>query len=49
VTNLIAEIANSYYELLSLDNQLEIIRETIQLQKNALEIVKVEKGSSKGH
>lgn len=43
VTNLIAEIANSYYELLSLDNQLDVIRETIQLQKNALEIVKVQK------
>lgn len=43
VTNLIAEIANSYYELLSLDNQLDIIKETIQIQKNALEIVKVQK------
>ncbi len=43
VTNLVAEVANSYYELLSLDNQLEIIRETIQLQKNALEILKVQK------
>ena len=43
VTNLVAEIANSYYELLALDNQLDIIRETISLQKNALEIVKVQK------
>ena len=42
-TNLIAEIANSYYELLALDNQLDIIKETIQLQQNALEIVKVQK------
>ncbi len=47
ITNLVAEIANSYYELLALDNQLEIIRETIQLQKNELEIVKVQKEAAK--
>jgi multidrug efflux system outer membrane protein len=46
ITNLISDVANSYYELLSLDNQLDIIRETIQLQKNALEIVKVQKDAS---
>ncbi len=43
ITNLIAEVANSYYELLSLDSQLDIVRETIQLQKNGLEIVKIQK------
>ncbi|MBT30717.1 MAG: RND transporter [Thalassobius sp.] len=43
VTSLIAEISSIYYELLSLDNQLEIIRETIQIQENALEIVKIQK------
>jgi outer membrane protein, multidrug efflux system len=43
ITNLIAEIANTYYELLAYDNQLDIIRETIQLQQNQLEIVKVQK------
>ena len=43
ITNLIAEVASSYYELLSLDNQLEIVRQSIQLQKNQLEIVKVQK------
>ena len=42
-TNLVAEIANSYYELLALDNQLDIVRESIRLQKNAFEIVKVQK------
>jgi NodT family efflux transporter outer membrane factor (OMF) lipoprotein len=45
-TNLIAEVANNYYELLALDNQLDIIRQTIQLQKNQLEIVKVQKLAS---
>ena len=47
VTNLIAEIANSYYELLALDNSLEIVRETIQLQQNALEVVKLEKQAAR--
>jgi outer membrane protein, multidrug efflux system len=47
VTNLIAEVANSYYELLALDNQLEIVRQNIGLQKNALDIVKVQKEASR--
>ena len=46
VTSLISEVAKSYYELLSLDNQLDIINQTIELQKNALEIVKVQKEAS---
>jgi NodT family efflux transporter outer membrane factor (OMF) lipoprotein len=47
VTNLVAEVADSYYELVSLDNQLEIVRQNINLQKNALEIVKVQKEAAK--
>jgi len=43
VTNLVAEIAKSYYELLALDNQLDIIHQAIDLQKNQLEILKVQK------
>ena len=43
ITNLVAEVANTYYELLALDSELELIRQTIQLQKNGLEIVKVQK------
>lgn len=43
LTNLIAEVAGGYYELLSLDAQLAIVNETITLQENALEIVKVQK------
>lgn len=42
-TSLIAEVASSYYELLSLDNELNILEQTISIQKNALEIVKVQK------
>jgi outer membrane protein, multidrug efflux system len=43
LTNLIGEIANSYYELLAQDNQLEIVRQNIALQKNALDIIKIQK------
>lgn len=43
VTNLVAEIANAYYELLALDNQLDIIKQAIDLQKNQLDILKVQK------
>jgi NodT family efflux transporter outer membrane factor (OMF) lipoprotein len=47
VTNLVAEVADSYYELLSLDNQLEIVKQNIKLQQNALEIVKVQKEAAR--
>jgi multidrug efflux system outer membrane protein len=47
LTNLVAEIANSYYELLALDNQLEIVKQNIELQKNALEIVKIQKEAAR--
>jgi NodT family efflux transporter outer membrane factor (OMF) lipoprotein len=47
LTNLIAEVANSYYELVALDNQLAIVKQNIDLQKNALEIVKVQKEAAR--
>ena len=47
VTSLIAEMANSYYELLALDSQLEIVKQNIELQSNALEIVKVQKEAAR--
>jgi len=47
VTNLIAEISDSYYELLALDNQLAIVKQSIEIQSNALEIVKLQKESTR--
>ncbi|MEI7508219.1 MAG: TolC family protein [Flavobacterium sp.] len=47
VTNLVAEVANSYYELLSYDNQLDIVRQNIKLQQNALDIVKIQKEAAR--
>lgn len=47
VTNLISEIATSYYELMALDNQLEIIQRNIEIQTDALQIVKQQKDAAK--
>lgn len=43
ITNLVAEVANSYFELLSLDKQLLVIRKSIQIQEDELEVVKIQK------
>lgn len=47
ITNLIAEVADSYYELMALDTQLDIVNQTIKLQTNALEIVKIQKQAAR--
>jgi NodT family efflux transporter outer membrane factor (OMF) lipoprotein len=47
ITSLIAEIANSYYELLALDNQLKIVDSNITIQTNALEVVKQQKEAAR--
>jgi outer membrane protein TolC len=47
VTNLISEIASSYYELMALDNQMEIIRKNIEIQSNALQTINQEKTAAK--
>ncbi|WP_221394930.1 TolC family protein [Dyadobacter sp. NIV53] len=47
MTNLISEIANSYYELLALDAQLAIIQQNIEIQTNALKIVRMEKEATR--
>lgn len=47
VTNLVSEIANSYYELMALDSQLEIINKNLELQKNALSMVKLQKEAAR--
>ncbi len=47
VTNLVGEIANAYYELLALDNQLDIIQQNIQIQQNALNMTQQLKDNAK--
>ena len=43
LSNLIAEVASSYYELVMMDNQLDIVQNNITLQEQALEVVKAQK------
>ncbi len=47
ITNLVAEIAQSYYELSALDNQLAIVKQYIVLQKQARDIVQVQKEAAR--
>ena len=46
-TRLIAEMAEAYYELLGLDNQLTIIEQNLEIQQNALKIVKLQKQAAR--
>lgn len=43
LSSLIAEVAENYYGLLSLDNQLDMIHQYMELQKKALEVAKIQK------
>ena len=47
ITNLVTEIASAYYELLALDNQLVIINKNLEIQRNALKIVKIQKKAAR--
>lgn len=46
-TQIVAEIARSYFELIALDNELEILNRNIELQTRALEVVKLEKEAAR--
>lgn len=47
VTQVVAEIASSYYELLALDNRVIILKNNIEIQQNALETVKQQKEAAR--
>ncbi|MFC4870764.1 TolC family protein [Negadavirga shengliensis] len=47
VTNLVAEIAEAYYELTALDNLLENIEQNIIIQSNAFKVVRQQKEAAK--
>ncbi|MGJ5642844.1 TolC family protein [Formosa sp. S-31] len=47
VTNLISEIAASYFELQALDNKLNIIEQNLKLQNNALKTVVLQKQAAR--
>ena len=44
---MVAEIAESYYELLALDNMLAMVEMNIEIQANALKVVRQQKESAK--
>lgn len=47
VTQLVAEIAGTYYELLALDNLLQTVEENIIIQSNALQMVNLQKDAAR--
>ncbi len=47
VTNLIAEIADSYYELQALDNKLAIVTQNLELQNNGLKTIRLQMQAAK--
>lgn len=47
VTQIVAEIARSYYELIAIDNQLDVLKRNIQVQTDALEVVKLQKQAAR--
>jgi multidrug efflux system outer membrane protein len=49
VTQLIAEIASSYYELLALDKQMQIISQNIKIQSDALSVATLLKNSTRSN
>lgn len=48
VTQLVAETAENYYELLSLDKRLEYLEQMIELQTRSLDLAKTQKATAQG-
>lgn len=48
ITQLVAEIAKSYYELAALDKRLVYLNQTIELQQRSLEVAKAQKEAARG-
>lgn len=47
VTQIVAELARSYYELIAIDNQLEVLKRNIDIQMDALEVVRLQKQAAR--
>ncbi|MCA9237548.1 MAG: TolC family protein [Planctomycetales bacterium] len=48
VTRLVAEVADNYYELLALDNRLQTLDKTIEIQEQSLRITQAMKETARG-
>ena len=49
VSNLVTDLATAYYELVALDNTVEIIRQTIQEQQEALDVITIQKEAGRAN
>jgi len=49
ISNLVADVAINYNELLALDNELDIIRQTARKQQEALDVVKLQKEAGRAN
>jgi NodT family efflux transporter outer membrane factor (OMF) lipoprotein len=49
ISTLVADVASHYTELLSLDNQLGIVQQTIKKQQEALEVIKLQKEAGRAN
>lgn len=47
VTNLVSEIASAYYELMAQDNLLDVVQKNVDIQANALKMIRFEKDAAK--
>ncbi|HLP12646.1 MAG TPA: TolC family protein [Flavobacteriales bacterium] len=47
ITYIVGEIASAYYELMGLDNHLDIVKKNIELQKSILETIQMEKDNAR--
>ena len=47
ITSLVGDVANGYYRLMALDNQLDIVKKNIEVLNNALSIIRQEKEAAK--
>lgn len=48
VTGLVAQIADNYYQLMALDQRIEILDQTIEIQERSLEVAKTIKEGARG-
>ncbi len=49
VTQLVAQVAEMYYELIALDSEMEILQKNIHLQEDALSVVKIQKAGGRAN
>ncbi len=48
-SNIVADVATAYYQLIALDNELDIIRRTINKQKEAYEVIQMQKDAARAN